>query len=128
MAIYRIMQINMTQKQVNELNHLRSRGMDLPEWYEKREATLWRPSADAIRDAWDHYETVCYIKADDLDHVFEIGNLGPEDSIGRIGPMHSISVGDVIVDTGDDEVWYVDSCGFGELGPTYNRQVPSYEI
>ena len=51
MAVYRIMQINMTQKQVNEINHLSSRGMDLPEWYQKREATLFRPSADAILDA-----------------------------------------------------------------------------
>ena len=125
MAVYRIMQINMTQEQVDEVN--RSRGV-YPEWYQKREATLFRPSADAILDAWDHYETAAYIKADDLDEVFQIGNIGPEDNIERMGPMHSISVGDVIVDTGYDVAWYVDSFGFGELGPTHNRQVPSYEI
>ena len=69
-----------------------------------------------------------YITADDLDEVFEIGNIGPEYNIERVGPMHSISVGDVIVDTGYDVAWYVDSFGFGELGMTHNRQVPRYEI
>ena len=105
MAVYRIMQINMTQEQVDEVN--RSKGV-YPELYQKREATLFRPSADAILDAWDHYETAAYIKADDLDEVFQIGNIGPEDNIERMGPMHSISVGDVIVDTGYNVAWYVD--------------------
>ena len=53
MAVYRIMQINLTTVRVRELNNLRYKGLDLPEWYQKREATLWRPSAEAIRDAWD---------------------------------------------------------------------------
>jgi hypothetical protein len=33
-----------------------------------------------------------------LDAVFDIGNIGPESCIERINRMHSISVGDVIVD------------------------------
>ena len=124
MAVYRIMQINMTQEQVDEVN--RSKGV-YPEWYQKREATLFRPSADAILDAWDHYETAAYIKADDLDEVFEIGNIGPEDSIERMGPMHSISVGDVIVDTGYNVAWYVDSFGFGQLGTVHHGKALGYE-
>ena len=127
MAVYQIMQINMTQEQVDELNHLRSRGMDLPEWYQKREATLWRPSADAILDAWEHYETAAYIKAADLDEVFQIGNIGPEDNIERMGPMHSISVGDVIVDTFYNVAWYVDSFGFGQLGTVHHGKALGYE-
>jgi len=124
MAVYRIMQINMTQEQVDEVN--RSKGV-YPEWYQKREATLFRPSADAILDAWDHYETAAYIKADDLDEVFQIGNIGPEDSIERMGPMHSISVGDVIVDTGYNVAWYVDSFGFGQLGTVHHGKALGYE-
>ena len=117
MAVYRIMQINMTQEQVDEVN--RSKGV-YPEWYQKREATLFRPSADAILDAWDHYEIAAYIKAADLDEVFQIGNIGPEDNIERMGPMHSISVGDVIVDTFYNVAWYVDSFGFGRLGTVHH--------
>ena len=124
MAVYRIMQINMTQEQVDEVN--RSKGV-YPEWYQKREATLFRPSADAILDAWDHYETAAYIKADDLDEVFQIGNIGPEDNIERMGPMHSISVGDVIVDTGYNVAWYVDSFGFGQLGTVHHGKALRYE-
>jgi hypothetical protein len=124
MAVYRIMQINLTQEKVDEVN--RSKGV-YPEWYQKREATLFRPSADAILDAWDHYETAAYIKADDLDEVFEIGNIGPEDNIERMGPMHSISVGDVIVDTGYNVAWYVDSSGFGQLGTVHHGKALGYE-
>ena len=124
MAVYRIMQINMTQEQVDEVN--RSKGV-YPEWYQKREATLFRPSADAILDAWDHYETAAYIKAADLDEVFQIGNIGPEDNIERMGPMHSISVGDVIVDTGYNVAWYVDSFGFGQLGTVHHGKALGYE-
>lgn len=49
-----------------------------------------------------HYERVCTIEASDLNEVFEIGNIGPEEKITREAGvrMHSISVGDVI---GDDE-------------------------
>ena len=124
MAVYRIMQINLTQEKVDEVN--RSKGV-YPEWYQKREATLFRPSADAILDAWDHYETAAYIKADDLDEVFQIGNIGPEDNIERMGPMHSISVGDVIVDTGYNVAWYVDSFGFGQLGTVHHGKALGYE-
>lgn len=42
------------------------------------------------------YVKVAEIEATDLDNVFEIGNIGPEDHITRIGKMHSVSVGDII--------------------------------
>lgn len=47
-----------------------------------------------------HYHKVCKIEASDLNEVFEIGNIGPEEKITYLDRMHSISVGDVI---GDDE-------------------------
>jgi hypothetical protein len=47
----------------------------------------------------DCYTHVADIIADDLDHVFEAGNIGPEDRITRHDRMHSISVGDIIEDS-----------------------------
>lgn len=44
------------------------------------------------------YKEVAVIEAKDLNEVFEIGNIGPEEKIERLDRMHSISVGDVIRD------------------------------
>ena len=45
-----------------------------------------------------YYTHVANIEANDLNGVFQIGNIGPEENIERLAPMHSLSVGDVIVD------------------------------
>lgn len=60
------------------------------------------------------YEEVCAIEAEDLDEVFEIGNIGPESKIERFGRMHSISVGDVIM-TETYECYVVKGVGFERL-------------
>jgi len=44
------------------------------------------------------YQLVADIKAVDLNHVFQIGNIGPEENIERLAPMHSVSVADIIED------------------------------
>ena len=54
-----------------------------------------------------HYSKVCEIVAEDLNEVFEIGNIGPEDKITRLGRMHSISVGDVIRVEEGPEMGYI---------------------
>lgn len=62
-----------------------------------------------------HYSKVCEIDAKDLDEVFEIGNIGPEDKITRLARMHSISVGDAIrVEEGDEFgfIYIVKPAGF----------------
>ena len=62
-----------------------------------------------------HYDKVCEIDAEDLNEVFEIGNIGPEDKITRLGRMHSISVGDAIrVEEGDELgfIYIVKPAGF----------------
>jgi len=46
----------------------------------------------------DCYSHVGDIIADDLEHVFEVGNIGPEDRIQRHGRMRSVSVGDIVED------------------------------
>ena len=60
------------------------------------------------------YQEVCTIEADDLDEVFQIGNIGPEEKIERLNRMHSISVGDVIM-TETYECYVVKGFGFERL-------------
>ena len=57
---------------------------------------------------------VASIEAPDMEAVFEISNLGLESKITRFGPMHSISVGDVIVDE-DGKSFSVNPMGFSEI-------------
>ena len=66
---------------------------------------------DVIRD----YKIVCEIEADDMDQVFEIGNIGPESKINRLDRMHSVSVGDIIRDD-RGLMFVVSSFGFTRLG------------
>ena len=61
------------------------------------------------------YEIVCEIEAADLDEVFEIGIVGPEDNIVRLDRMHSVSVGDVIRDD-RGRCFVVSPVGFTRLG------------
>jgi hypothetical protein len=65
----------------------------------------------------DCYTKVAEVVADDLNHVFEVGNIGPEDRITRLDKMHSISVGDIIVDA-EGNASVVDSVGFTPLAPS----------
>ena len=61
------------------------------------------------------YKEVCAIEAKDLNEVFEIGNIGPEEKIERFDRMHSISVGDVIRDD-RGRCFVVSPVGFKRLG------------
>ena len=61
-----------------------------------------------------HYSKVCEIVAEDLDEVFQIGNIGPESKITRLDRMSSISVGDVIEDE-ENRLYVVRSYGFDRL-------------
>jgi len=107
---YEIKQINFTDAQVDEIN--KSDGN--VDYYKQYLKTMCMPTVEAIKDANDLYKTVAFIDAQDLEQVFEIGNIGPEYKIERISPMHSLSVGDIIVDE-DGVHRYVDSFGFKVL-------------
>ena len=50
-------------------------------------------------DAFDagYYTHVANITAEDYNDCFEVGNIGPDENIERLGRMSSLSVGDVIV-------------------------------
>ena len=72
-------------------------------------------SVESVMAAKPLYSKVCTIEANDLEEVFTIGNIGPEYRIERIAPMHSVSVGDVIV----DEQGYASVCmpmGYKQFG------------
>lgn len=62
-----------------------------------------------------YYSHVANIEAKDFDQVFEIGNIGPEQNIERLGRMHSVSVGDVIVDE-EGSMAVVAPVGFVQFG------------
>ena len=60
------------------------------------------------------YTQVANIVADDINHAFEVGNIGPADRVNKItSTMRSISVGDILVD--DEGAWLVMPVGFKEV-------------
>ena len=76
--------------------------------------TIFQPTDAAIIAARGLYKPVAYIQAETLGRVFDIGNIGPEKDIERLAPMHSVSVGDVIVDE-KNHAFYVAPLGFKQL-------------
>jgi len=68
------------------------------------------------KDAFNsgYFTHVANITASDLDHVFQISNMGLEENIERLAPMHSVSVGDIIIDE-NNIVWVVANFGFEEV-------------
>ena len=68
------------------------------------------------------YTKVAEVVADDLEHVFEVGNIGPEDRITRFDKMTSISVGDIIADA-DGVCSVVCNVGFTPLAQSFHKMV-----
>jgi hypothetical protein len=62
----------------------------------------------------EFYGHVADLAVNDLDDAFTVGNIGPEEKITRHAPMHSVSVGDVLV-TEDGRAVIVASCGFNSI-------------
>lgn len=103
MSKYTVFQINLSDEQYN-VNAVREMYLD----------TIMGPTDNAIAAARDLYEKVAVIEADSFDGVFQVGNIGPEQNIERLAPMHSLSVGDIILaDSG--EVVYVAPYGFNPI-------------
>ena len=61
----------------------------------------------------DLYVHVANIATSDFNKAFEIGNIGPEGDINRLDSMHSISVGDILVN--ETEQVIVASAGFDKV-------------
>ena len=61
------------------------------------------------------YEVVAAIEADNLEQTFAISNLGTrEDQVTRFRKMHSLSVGDIVLDK-SGHFHMVDGNGFAEI-------------
>ena len=75
-----------------------------------RQASEGDPSFGIINDCYTH---VADLVCDDLDHCFEVGNVGPEDRfVKKVGVNRtSVSVGDLLEDE-DGLLHLVDSIGF----------------
>ena len=84
---YSIYQINLTDEQYEDKVVL-----------ETYRSVQFGCSVESVISAKPLYSKVAVIEAEDLEDVFTIGNIGPEGKIERIAPMHSVSVGDVVVD------------------------------
>lgn len=109
--IYKLFQINFSNEEVNKIN---SRD---PEFRPVYEAYLDSICGAKCQKAIDLglYKLVALVSADNLDEVFEIGNIGPKEKIAKLGEqMHSVSVGDIIK-TPDGEWFSVASFGFDRL-------------
>jgi len=88
---YELYQIQLTADEIKRANE----GEDLPKLKAWQDVSITGKYDTGMRE---HYSHVATIEADTLDEVFQIGNIGPENKIKRHASMHSVSVGDVIVD------------------------------
>ena len=108
---YRIYQIAITSEESREINEMENPRENHPKY---------KDYTHALFEEWDqinpkHYQHVADIVAEDLDEVFAAGNSSHyELSITRYAPMHSISVGDIIVDEAGNQ-FGVAGFGFIEL-------------
>jgi hypothetical protein len=66
-------------------------------------------------DMFEHYTLVARSDAANLDEVFHIGNVNKQAIALPSQRMHSISVGDIIVDKNTSTSYMVDMFGFTEI-------------
>ena len=97
---YKIFQIQLTDAEVAMIN---ANGHDSVPKQKLRlniSMSFGEPVGGLVKEALaaDYYTHVGNITANDLEDVFNVGNIGPEESIERLGRMSSLSVGDVVED------------------------------
>ena len=113
---YKLHQIHLTDAEVDQVN---AEGHDSVHKQKLKLDMNFGDTPVVAREAMDlgYYNQVALIEADSLEGVFHVGNVGPEESITRLGRMHSVSVGDVVEDEqGVQSV--VASFGFRQLAPS----------
>lgn len=89
---YKLFQINITNEESDVINSMPD-AWQHPKFKAHCDAMFGNPSAGLSNDFYEH---VADIEANNLDDVFEVGNIGPEERITRFKPMHSVSVGDIV--------------------------------
>ena len=111
---YKLYQIQLTEAEHNQVN---AEGHNsVPKHKAKLDMSFTDNVAVLAKQAFDagYYTHVSNIEAEGLEAVFEVGNIGPESSIERLGRMHSVSVADV-VETPEGVRHVVASVGFEQL-------------
>jgi len=111
---YKLYQIHLTDAEVDQIN---AEGHNsVPKQKAKLDMSFTDNVAVLAKQAFDagYYTHVSNIEAEGLEAVFEVGNIGPESSIERLGRMHSVSVADV-VETPEGVRHVVASVGFEQL-------------
>ena len=97
---YKIFQIQLTDAEVAMIN---ANGHDsVPKQKLRLDISMsfGEPIGGLVKEALaaDYYTHVGNITANDLEDVFNVGNIGPEENIERLDRMSSLSVGDVVED------------------------------
>jgi hypothetical protein len=97
---YKIFQIQLTDAEVAMIN---ANGHDSVPKQKLRlniSMSFGEPVGGLVKEALaaDYYTHVGNITANDLEDVFNVGNIGPEENIERLDRMSSLSVGDVVED------------------------------
>ena len=108
MAQYKVFQFQLNDEDTDLINAQGWDASDKLQAYMAVRFGRWAPVAHK------YYDLVAEIEATDLEQVFEIGNIGPERAITRHVPMHSVSVGDIIMNEQGD-MHLVASMGFTKI-------------
>jgi hypothetical protein len=122
---YIILQLSIGEDVYADVNKLGHDGASEkhPVWNAKLKVTMSGSEGFSPEDL-AHYRSVARVDAESLDHVFTIGNVGPESAIERLEGkrMHSLSVGDIVVDEAGNH-HMVDNFGFTQVkkGPSHSN-------
>ena len=113
---YQLLQIHLTDAEVDKINAEGHNAVDKHKMKLDMSSGMKKKIAPIAKKALElgYYTHVSNIIADDLNGVFEVGNIGPEENIERFHPMYSVSVADIIVDE-DGNKHVVASLGFEEV-------------
>jgi hypothetical protein len=116
---YQIFQIRVTEAEVNIMNATEdySKAPRIKARRDLQFPRLVNSTVEALaKEAFEkgYYTHVANVTGSDLEHVFQIGNIGPEENIERLDRMTSISVGDIVLDE-NGIVWVVADFGFEEV-------------
>lgn len=111
---YQILQVMLTDAEVDKIN---DEGHDAVERHAMKLKMDFSKDAGGIASRMygqGYYDHVANITADNLEGVFDTGNMGPEENIERLDRMSSVSVGDLVIDE-DGNKNVVASFGFKEV-------------
>ena len=115
--MFDIYQIRLTDEQYDMVNE---QGADSVPAYQLKRDMGFGPDLhgkhlnEMAAEGWakNYFTKVATFDCDDVRQVFQIGNIGPEDCITRHARMHSVSVGDVVVNPDNGVAWVVDNYGY----------------